>query len=122
MPRRFEAGPVLATSVIFPAVSILLILPICSVNQRLPSPQGPVVIALGFDPAVGIANSPRSLPAVSILPIRLALSSVNQRLPSGPTVLLSGGLPTANSPSSAPLTPILPILLVPPSVNQSFPS
>ncbi len=57
MPRRFEAGPVLATSVIFPAVSILLILPICSVNQRLPpeEPAGRVHLA---DPVGALFGEP----------------------------------------------------------------
>ena len=57
---------------------------------------------------------------MSILPILLALSSVNHRFPSGPAAIDSGALPTGNSPRIAPPALNFPILLEPPSVNQRF--
>src|SRR5208337_3807211 len=66
-----------------------ILLPLSSVNQRLPS--GPAVISTGVLPGVGIAYS-AMMPAGVIRPIRLALLSVNQRLPSGPAVISTGSL------------------------------
>src|SRR2546427_436020 len=61
-----------------------ILLPLTSVNQRLPS--GPAVIPVRTLSAVGIGNSV-IVPLGLMRPILLPLSSVNQRLPSGPAVI-----------------------------------
>src|SRR5439155_905810 len=78
---------------------------------------------MGALEAVGTRNSVMA-PAGVIRPILLPESSVNQRLPSGPAVMLSGALPvvgTANS-VTVPVRVIRPILFPLSSVNQTFPS
>src|SRR5437763_734208 len=66
-----------------------ILLPPCSVNQRLPS--GPAVIPSGPLPYVGRGNSV-IMPLVLMRPILLPSGSVNQRLPSGPAVIPHGPL------------------------------
>src|SRR5512135_6752 len=67
-----------------------ILLPFCSVNQRLPS--GPAVIPVG--PLLAVGSGPNSvmMPAGVIRPILLPFCSVNQRLPSGPAVIPVGRL------------------------------
>ena len=63
-------------------------------------------------------------PAGVILPILLALDSVNQRLPSGPAAMPSGPLRSVGTEYwvIVPEGVILPILLALGSVNQRLPS
>src|ERR1051326_7151837 len=85
------AGVATGNSVICPAgVMRPILLPCCSVNQRLPS--GAVQMPSGKLPDVGTGNSV-ICPAVVIRPILLPWYSVNQRLPSGPLVMRYGWLP-----------------------------
>src|SRR5260370_32809946 len=72
-----------------------MLLPINSVNQRLPA--GPVVMPAGPQP-VGYAQVPIRwnsvmLPLGVMRPIRFPSNSVNQRLPSGPAVMPTGSQP-----------------------------
>ena len=69
-----------------PPVGVMrpILLPVSSVNQRLPS--GPVVIARVRLPAVGIGNSVTT-PAGVIRPILLVKPSVNHTFPSGPAAI-----------------------------------
>src|SRR3954466_8247225 len=75
-----------------------ILLPMSSVNQRLPS--GPEMIWKGRPDTVGTAYSVM-VPAVVIFPICLVvlLNPVNQRFPSGPAVRAKGWakLGTGNS-------------------------
>src|SRR5262249_31072080 len=72
-------------SVKTPAVVTLpILLPLCSANQRFPS--GPAAMPIGQLPAVGILYSVKT-PAVVTFPILFPLHSVNQRLPSAPEVM-----------------------------------
>src|SRR5579884_2790004 len=97
------------------------ILPLPSVNQRLPS--GPAAIPSGKLWSVGIANSV-TVPEGVMRPILLPLDSVNQRLPSGPLVIPTGS-PLAVGIGNAVMLPeglMRPILLALTSVNQRLPS
>src|SRR5262249_30471392 len=67
-----------------------ILLPLFSVNQRLPS--GPDVIANGWLLTVGTINSVMA-PFVVMRAILSVACSVNQRLPSGPDVICWGLLP-----------------------------
>ena len=61
-----------------------ILLPLDSVNHRLPS--GPAVMHWMLGSAVGTGNSVM-VPWGVMRPIRLALVSVNQRFPSGPAAM-----------------------------------
>ena len=61
-----------------------ILLPLYSVNQRLPS--GPAENPAGLLLPVGTENS-EMIPAGVMRPILLPVSSENQRLPSGPDVI-----------------------------------
>ena len=88
-PERLAAEPLgRVYSVIVPLVVILpILLPLYSVNQRLPS--GPAVMPSGELEPVGIVYSVNDPPVVT-LPILLPLYSVNHSLPSGPCVMAYG--------------------------------
>src|SRR2546428_12814569 len=70
-----------------------ILLPLTSVNQRLPS--GPAAISLR---KLGTGNSVM-VPLGLMRPILLAVCSVYERLPSGPSVMPVGGLPAAGTES-----------------------
>src|SRR5207249_10292819 len=85
------------------------------------------VVALGGE--VGLAGGGRAViaPAGVTRPILLPLSSVNQRLPSGPTVMARGplrgaGLGSGGNSVTTPAGVICAILLPKNSVNQRLPS
>src|SRR5450759_1111292 len=121
MPRAFppdgvEYSVIAPVGVIFP-----MLLPLNSANHRLPS--GPLAISCGKLEAVGIGYSVIA-PTGVIFPIWLLspstnqtlppvpdVSSVNQRLPSGPIVIAEGWPPTVGIANSvmAPLGVNLPI-------------
>src|SRR2546421_341999 len=74
-----------------------ILLPLSSVNQRLPS--GPAAIPYGELLVVGTGNSVM-VPLGLMRPILLPLSSVNQRLPSGPAVIPVGPLSAVGTGNS----------------------
>ena len=84
---------------------------------------GPSAMPSGLALAVGNVNWVM-IPCVVIRPRMLAVSSVNQRLPSAPATMSKGHRPAAPSENSVitPLVVIRPILLEPFSVNQMLPS
>src|SRR5258708_1194909 len=95
-----------------------------SVNQRVA--PGPVVISNGWQPSPGMVNSV-SWPVGVRRPIRLPAppwpSSVNQRLPSGPDVILSELYPGDNwYLVTAPAGVNFPIASPATSANQRLPS
>ncbi len=74
---------------------------------------------------MGVANSVMTWVVGLIIPILLAPSSVNQRLPSGPAVIPSGpelAVGMVNSVMAWVVGLIIPIALPPDSVNQRLPS
>ena len=91
------------------------------VNQR--SPPGPTVIALGYKPFMG--NSVTAWVLGFISPIRLALSSVNQRLPFATAVIPVGAVSAVGigySVTASVVGSMTPIWSAPCSVNQKSPS
>ena len=62
-----------------------ILLPTCSVNQRLPS--DPAAMSRGVELAVGMGKSVMAWVVGLISPILFVPSSMNQRLPSGPAVI-----------------------------------
>ena len=83
-----------------------------------------MVIASGRLLAVGIANSPVTIPDGVIRPILFASDSVNQMFPSG-AGRDSGGTTTGvvgMNGEMAPNAVIRPTILLSKSVNQTFPS
>src|SRR5271157_3381020 len=85
---RAEVGLIVSPELV--RVSRPILLPVNSVNQRLPS--GPAVIPTG--PLLGVMPALNSVtvPPGVIRPIRSPDCSVNQRLPSGPAVIKAGKL------------------------------
>lgn len=100
-PQVKKVESCIAMQVMLPISSAPL--PVCSVNQRLPS--GTAVMPKGEPPEVGMEYS-------AILPLDVmrsiwfaeAESSVNQRLPSGPFVIPSGPLLGAPCSPHSPRT------------------
>src|SRR5205809_52725 len=90
-----------------PDVMRPILLPACSVNQRLPS--GPAAIPIGLL-AVETENSV-NVPLGLMRPILLPSNSVNQRLPSGPAAIPIGPLWAVGTENSviAPLGLMRPI-------------
>src|SRR5260370_42624551 len=105
-------------------VMFATLLPLCSVNQRLPS--GPVVMDSGRLATFVVGYCVKT-PVVVTLPIApplRALPSVTHRLPSRPAAMPPEALSPAGSRYSvaAPDGGILPIRLTWYSVNQRLPS
>src|SRR5947209_6088881 len=129
MPVAKAPKVMVANSVTIPAGVIrpmreTLSPPPLSVNHMFPS--GP--LAIPFGPEAGVMPLANSVitPAGVTRPIRLALPSVNQRLPSGPAAILPTHalppvIPLANS-VTAPLGVIRPMRSPQFSVNQRLPS
>src|ERR1041385_3371078 len=109
----------ITNSVSAPAVVMRpILLPIFSVNHRLPS--GPATMPAGW-PAAG--NSV-TVPAVVIRPTLPAIDSVNQRFPSGPAVMkpekaIAVGMLNSVITPAGVMRPILAVLV---SVNHRLPS
>src|SRR5262249_58742640 len=82
-----------------------------------------VAMGVGVLVAVGMGNSVTT-PAVVMRPILLLFCSMNQRAPSGPTVIACGKLPAVGTGNCvmAPAVVIRPIWSLRPSVNQNAPS
>jgi hypothetical protein len=83
-----------------PGVIRPILLPVASVNQRLPS--GPAAIPFGLLPPEMPVENSVTAPLGVIRPILLELNSVNQRLPSGPAAIstswLDAGIPVEKLP------------------------
>ena len=98
--KRLTAGCRGRALVTTPAVVMRpILLPLISVNQRLPS--GPAVMKRGPLLLVVIGKSFVIAPAVVIRPILLVPFSVNHSAPSGPAVIPQGAEPVGNSVTCA---------------------
>src|SRR5215470_15011199 len=99
--------------------NLAILLPLNSVNQRLES--DPTAMPNGRESAVGIRNSEMT-PAVVMRPILVLSNSGNQRLPSGPAVIVKTRVAVGRGNSV--MTPEIvtrPILWPEFSVNQRLP-
>src|SRR5579871_2931586 len=106
LAQRYMSAPVAFCSpwicAYLPSVRRSILLPCCSVNQRLPS--GPTVIPMGKPPEVGIGNRAIS-PSGVRRPIAPVVLSVNQRLPSVPAAIPLGRPPGTGEGNSVTCPP-----------------